>query len=106
MASGSNEDLILNSLATVFVLEIDDIGFDMLVPYALKQSLDNHPALTPREGHWMYTSANFDVIFASFGLFVLFGLATAHMHYHWCEDVVGYSFGLWLVVPLLAWAVH
>jgi len=106
MASDSNEDLILNSLATVFVLEIDDIGFDMLVPYALKQALDNQPALTPRQNHWMYTSAQIDVIFASFGLFILFVLASAHLHYHWCEGLhLGY-FGTWLSVPLVAFAIH
>lgn len=80
-----NENLILNSVAMVFVVDIDDIVFGFTMTSDTKAMMDSIPPLSLQEHEVLNTSVFYFEVAWPLTSFVLVGGAVAGMYSTWCE---------------------
>lgn len=69
LAAPSSEELLLNAVALVFVLDIDDYIYQGLVPHRMKQFVEVYPPITMTEDE----ISGWDEVWGVFGMWILWG---------------------------------
>ena len=79
----TNEDLLLNSVATVFVLDVDDYAYTYLVPSVYRAAVSGFPAIMSRDEEFKMDLALYQ-FFGPFFLPLVLAGATAATYEGWC----------------------
>lgn len=88
LRSGNDFDLILNSIAAVFVIQLDDTVCEMFIPRVFKRLLVGLPALTPNPstGSWAVLKALGTMLYSFLYLLVTLALSFALVLLRWCRE--------------------
>lgn len=86
LRSGNDFDLVLNNVAAIFVLDLDDYAYALLLPQTIRNATEGLPPLNraDKEGAWRANFRAFTINFYSWLLTIVILAIDVPVYYAWC----------------------